>query len=245
MSEVRVQLRRILLPLDVSRDSLTAMEIAFALAAALGGEVSGLFIEDTELLTAGSLPFAREVGSLSGISRRIGSADIQNRFRAVASKARNAVAEAGQRLKVRSSFRVTRGEVPAEILAAATDADMVVLGKAGWSVGAFRKPGGTCLAILSGSRVPVLIVERGATLSPPILAVNDGTPAGRRALEFARELSRSLGWEIAVFSVPGIGNGDEVLESAFQNRPRLIVLPSSLRMTECASRWKCPVLFVP
>ncbi len=70
MSEVRAEIRRVLLPLDVSRDSLTALEIASNLAAALGGEVSGLFIEDTELLTAGSLPFAREVGSFSGISRR-------------------------------------------------------------------------------------------------------------------------------------------------------------------------------
>jgi hypothetical protein len=56
MTEVSAKLWRILLPLDVSRDSLTALQAAFDLAAALGGEVSGLFIEDASLLAAGSFP---------------------------------------------------------------------------------------------------------------------------------------------------------------------------------------------
>lgn len=245
MTEVVNTLRRILLPLDVSRDSLTALQIAFDLAAALGGEISGLFIEDSRLVVAGSLPFAREVGSLSGISRQIGSADIEHSFRAVAGKARDTLAEAGRRLNVRSSFRVTRGDVPAEILGAATDADLVVLGKAGWSAGMFRKPGSTCLAVLSRSRIPVLIAERGATLSPPILAVNDGTAAGRRALDLASDLSRSLGWEMAVVSAQGIATGDDILQSVCRNKPRLIVLPSSLPLSESASQLTCPMLFVP
>ena len=225
MTEASAKLWRILLPLDVSRDSLTALQAAFDLAAALGGEISGLFIEDSRLLAAGSLPFAREVGWLSGTRQPIGSSDIEHRFQAVANKARHAIGEAGQRLKVHFSFRVARGDVPAEILTAAADADMVVLGKAGWSIGTFRKPGSTCLAILSGSRVPVLIMEQGATLAAPILAVNDGTPAGRRAVDFAHELSRNLGWGIAVFSVHGMSTGDDVLNSIRQEKPRLIVLP--------------------
>lgn len=245
MTEVSAKVERILLPLDVSRDSLTALQVAFDLAAALGGEVSGLFIEDPRLLLAGSFPFAREVGSSSGTRQRIQRSDIEHRFRIVATGAREALAEAGQRRKVRFSFRVTRGDVPAEILTAATDADIVVLGKAGWSVGAFRKPGSTCLAILSGSHVPVLIVERGASFAPPILAVNDGTAAGRRAVDFAHELSRSLGWAIAVFSAHGMSRADDVLSSIYREKPPLMVLPASLPLTACPSRLKCAVLFVP
>ncbi len=245
MSEVEKKIERILVPLDVSRDSLAALQIAFDLAAALGGEIEGLFIEDAALVAAGSLPFAREVGSRSGISRRIGSDDIQHRFRAVAGQARNAFAEAGQRLKVRSSFQVTRGDVPAEILNAAPEADLVVLGKAGWSVGNFRKPGTTCLAILSRSRIPVLIVERGAILSPPILVVHDNSAAGRRTLAFARELSRSLDWKIAAFAVQGVTKADDILQRIRQDEPRLIVLPTSLPLSEGACQLKCPVLFVP
>jgi nucleotide-binding universal stress UspA family protein len=245
MTDFSAKLWRLLLPLDVSRDSLTALQAAFELAAALGGEVSGLFIEDTSLLAAGSLPFAREVGSLSGNREPIGSSDIEGRFQAVANRARNAIGEAGQRLNVRFSFRVTRGDVPSEILTAAADADMVILGKASWSIGTFRKPGRTCLAILSGSRIPVLIMEQGATLAAPILAVNDGTPAGRRAVDFAHELSRNLGWGIAVFTVHGMSTGEDVLNSIRQEKPRLIVLPSSLPLKECASKLTRAVLVVP
>ncbi len=245
MSEIERKLERILLPLDVSRDSLTALEIAFDLAASLGGEISGLFIEDAALLLAGSLPFAREVGSMSGIRRQIGSADIEQRFRAVARKARQAIVEAGDRLKVPSSFRVMRGDVQAEILTAAAGADLVVLGKAGWSISALGRPGSTCLAILSRCRVPVLIVERGTKLSPPILVVNDGTPAGRRALDFGHALSRHLGWETAVFSAQGMVHGEDVLKSVRQDKPHLIILPSSLPLSGGASWLKCPIVFVP
>ena len=246
MTERSAKVRRILLPIDVSRDSLSALQAAFDLAARVGGEVLGLFIEDPHLLIAGSFPFAREVGSASGISRRIGKADIEHRFRAVATKARDALTEAGRRLKVSFSFRVARGDVPTEILTAATDADILVLGKAGWSLGVFRKPGSTCLAVLPRTRIPVLIVEHGTIVSPPILAVDDRSPAGRRAVEFAHDLSGTLGWNIGVFSAQGMSSCDEVLQRiVHRGKKHLVVLPLSLPLTECASQLDCAVLFVP
>ena len=245
MSDVAAKLRRILVPVDVSRDSLTALDVACDLAAGLGGEVSGLFIEDAELLTAGSLPFAREVGSTSGISRRIESTDIHSRLRAVGCKARDVIAEASQRVKVRTSFRIARGNVAGEILSAASDADLVVLGKAGWAPGGLRKPGRTCLEVLSKSRIPVLIVERGVTLSPPILVVHDNSAAGKRALEFAAQLGQVLGWQVVVFAAQGLSAGENVLQRIHQDQPRLIVFPSSIPLSNCASQLKCAVLFVP
>jgi nucleotide-binding universal stress UspA family protein len=245
MSKIEVELKRILLPLDVSRDSLTALDVAFDLAAALGGEVSGLFIEDAELLAAGNLPFLREVGSLSGSKCRITTSDIEHRLHAVARKAHEALNAAAEKMHVPSSFRITRGDVPEQILTATEQADIVVLGKAGWSVGQIRKPGRTCLKILSCSHVPVLIVEKGVRLSPLILAVHDDTEAGARALDFARELSRRLEWGIAVFSARGFATGDAIVQNVAQDTPRLIVLPASLSLTQCAFQLKCPVLFVP
>jgi hypothetical protein len=59
--------------------------------------------------------------------------------------------------------------------------------------------------------VPVLIVEHGATLAPPVLVVHDASAAGTRALDFARELSRALEWEIAVFWAQGISSGNDAL----------------------------------
>jgi nucleotide-binding universal stress UspA family protein len=246
MSETSIKLRRILLPMDVSRDSLTALNVAFDLAAALQGEVAGMFIEDADLIAAVTLPFAREVGSFSGISKQIGNADIENRFRAVAGKAREAVVQAGRKLKVPASFRVTRGDVPDEILTAAADADLVILGKAGWSAGTIRVPGRTCLAILSRSKIPVLIAEHGSRLGPPVMVIHDHTEAGERALEVGRELSRSLGWDMVIFWVEGMSGSDQVLEKMHEGKARLMVLPSSLPLREHAHQLlKWPVLFVP
>jgi nucleotide-binding universal stress UspA family protein len=245
MPEGNVALRRILLPVDMSRDSLRALEVAFQLAGSLGGEVSGLFIEDNELCAAGSLSFVREVGSLSGISRRISPSDIERQFRTIASKARKMIADAALRLKVGSSFRIARGDVSAEILAAAIDADIVVLGKAGWTIGSVRKPGKTCLAVISKSRVPVLIVERDALLSPPVVAVSDGTEAGQRAVSFAEELARKLDWEMVLFTVHDVRSGDEALGRIGNGKTRLVVLPASLPLTRCGSQLKNPMLFVP
>ena len=87
--------------------------------------------------------------------------------------------------------------------------------------------------------------DSGGLSMSAIAARFDQVAAGRRALDFARELSRSIGWEIAVFSIQGITKGDDVLQSVRQDKPRLIVLPSSLPLSECASQLKCPVLFVP
>jgi nucleotide-binding universal stress UspA family protein len=245
MSRTAAKLKKILLPVDVSRDSLCAVHVAFDLAAALGAEVSGLFVEDTQLLAAGSLPLAREVGSSSGISRRIGSIDIHKRFQAVACRARELLAQTADRMKVRSSFHICQGDVSSEILSASSAADMLVIGKAGWALGRFGKPGRTCLSILAQSQIPVMIVEQGVTLSPSILAVHDDSEAGRRAVEFAHRLGEMLRWEITVFTAQGIPTGDDVLERIHPGKSYLIILPSSLPLGECAHRLKSPVLFVP
>jgi nucleotide-binding universal stress UspA family protein len=244
MSGVAVKLQTILLPVDVSRDSLTAIDVAFDLAAALGAQVSGIFVEDTRLLTAASLPLTREVGSSSGIAESIDAADILKRLRSVANKARDLLLQTGQRAKVSSSFRVARGDVTSEILSAADHYDLLVLGKAGWTIGTMRKPGSTCLAVLSRSRVPVLIVEEGVRLAPPILAVHDGSESGKRVLDFARHLGEVLGWEVGVFSAQGMATGDTVLER-IGPKAALIVLPVSLPLTSSRSRLKSLVLFVP
>jgi nucleotide-binding universal stress UspA family protein len=245
MSKVAAKCHRILLPLDLSRDSLSALAAAFDLAVGMGAEVSGLFVEDTQLLSAGSLPLAREVGFSSGISRSIGPLDIDKAFRSVAGRARDVLAQTSQRVKVRSSFRVARGDVAAEILAASSEADLLVIGKVSCTIGGFRKLGSTCTAILTQSHIPVLIVEEGTTLSPPIIAVHDGSDAGRRALDFARNLSHILGWEIVVFSAQDMATTDDVLERIRHEKSNLFVLPATLPLTECTSRLRSPVFFVP
>ncbi len=58
-------IQRILLALDASPQSVAALDTATELAGRLGAELTGLFVEDTDLLRMAALPFAAEIGRLS------------------------------------------------------------------------------------------------------------------------------------------------------------------------------------
>jgi nucleotide-binding universal stress UspA family protein len=245
MSREKARLRRILLPLDVSPDSLIALDAALIFAAAFKSHITGLFVEDSNLLAAVSLPMACEVGALSGTRRQIGTAEMEHQFRGLAEKAEKALSERAHCMHVASSFRVTRGDVTSAILTAASDADLVVVGKAGWSGVIFHRMGATCFAVASACQLPVLVVERGAKPLPPMLVVDDGTPAAQRALDLAAEISGSLGWQTGVLSASGANSIDEILANVYTRRPRLLIVPVSLLLKNPSSDLKCPVLIVP
>jgi nucleotide-binding universal stress UspA family protein len=245
MSKEKTRLHRILLPFDVSPDSLTALDAALIFAAAFKSHIMGLFVEDTNLLAAVSFPMVREVAALSGATRQIGTAEMEHQLRTLAEKARKALSERAHRMHVASSFRVARGDVTSTILTAASGADLVVVGKAGWSGVILRRTGRTCFAVASACQMPVLVVERGANPLPPMLVVDDGTPAAQRALDLAAEISASLGWQTGVLSAGGASDVDEILARIDTRRPRLIVLPLPMLLKNPSTDLKCPILIVP
>ncbi len=181
-------IRRILVALDASPDSLAAAEAAAEMAALLSAELHGLFVEDTELLRLVESPLARELDLLTASARGAESAVLEDQLRAHAAKARQALGRLADRLSIRSSFRVARGSVAQEILAAAAEADLVTLGRIGWTVRRRRDLGKTTRALISNGR-RVLLLERSVAVKAPIVALFDGSDAGRDALELAAELA--------------------------------------------------------
>jgi len=75
------------------------------------------------------------------------------------------------------------------VLAAAEDADLVVLGAAGHGRPARSAVGETARAAAARAGTPVLLLARGARLGDGVVAVDDGTPAGTRAVAAARRLA--------------------------------------------------------
>jgi len=123
-------IRRILVALDASRHSVAALQVAADLASHLEAELVGLFVEDINLLRLAELPFAREVGSYSGTRRRLNTRQVERQLKVQAERARRALEAYADRASVRWSFEVTRGVVAPCVLAAASDADLVILGRA-------------------------------------------------------------------------------------------------------------------
>lgn len=183
-------IRHILVALDASPHSLAALEAAAELAAGLKAELLGLFVEDINLLRLAELPFAREMGVFSTTRRRLDILEVERELRAQASRARRALAIAAGRAQVPWSFRVARGVIAAELLTAASEADLVILGKVGWSLTGRRHLGSTARAVLSQATCLTLILQEGVRLSLPILTVYDGSTPAQKALAAAIRLVR-------------------------------------------------------
>ena len=150
-------------------------------------ELLGLFVEDINLVRIAGLPFARQVSYPFGVEERMSSERIDRELKAQAELARKALAAAAGRRHARWSFRTVRGQVTGEILAAASQTDLVLLGKSGWSPA--RPVGSTALALIAASPGAFLLVPQEAPQAGPIAVLFEGSNDSRRALEASIRLA--------------------------------------------------------
>lgn len=121
-----MKIRRIIVGLEPASRSRALLEAAADLAGSLQAELIGLFVENTDLLNFAGFPFAREVGFSSARSRPLDLEAMERSLRAWADESRRLLASVAGRTSVRWSFRVARGPLAAEMLAAAEEADLVI-----------------------------------------------------------------------------------------------------------------------
>lgn len=199
-------IRRILVALDASTDSVAALKTAARMAASLQAELVGLFVEDINLLRLAGLPFASEVQRVTGTGRVLDEAGMERDLQLQASQARRALANAAADAEATWTFRVVRGMVTTEILAAALEADLLTLGRASRPPIRRRQLGSTARAAVSQAPGSVLLGHPGMDLEQPVLATFDGTPAAAQALVAAANMARSGHSDLVVLltnHVPG------------------------------------------
>jgi nucleotide-binding universal stress UspA family protein len=194
VSEERQALRieRILVALDASPHSLAALETAVNLARRFGAELRGLFVEDENLLRLATLPFVQEIGLFSAMSRRIDGEELGREVRAHSRRVRQVFNVTTRRAGIICSFCVARGAVLREVLVAASEADMLILGKAGWSLLRRGQLGSTVRGILPEHFGMTLILKEGRCLGDSLVVFYDGSPIAERALIAADALRRHL-----------------------------------------------------
>lgn len=180
-------IRKILVALDASSHSLSALNAAGELAASLQAELIGLFVEDEELLALTDLPFTGEVDFLSAHLRPLNRSHLERQLRLQAHWAHQALEEVARRVQVNWSFQVQRGRVSREVLAASSNVDLIILGRSGASLGGQKELGSTARVVLSQSPCMALFLKQGLCLGPPVV-LYDGSPIGAKALEVALQL---------------------------------------------------------
>ena len=181
--------QRILVPLDASEHSLSALKMAVELAASLNAELEGLFVEDINLLQLSEFPFAREISFFSPMSRQLERGSMERQLRIQAQRLKQTLAGMADRFNVAWTFRIARGGVPAQVLAATEKADLTILGKAGWSIPGRTQGGSTVRTIVSQGRCMTLIIQHGVRFNPPVQMVFTGTPLSEKALEISTAMS--------------------------------------------------------
>ena len=207
------KIRRILVAIDASPQSLAALEAAADLAADLDAELVGVYVEDINLIRLAALPVVLETGEASARTRRLESSRMDRQLRNQAARAAQAMALAASRAQVRWTFTVARGSIEAELLQAASEADLFILGRAGWS--GKRRLGSTARKLVAAGNNRTMIIERGERLLPTLMTVYDGSDQSKRALDTAI----SLGEYMAV----GIVAEDEDQARALQSEVAAIL----------------------
>jgi nucleotide-binding universal stress UspA family protein len=180
--------RRIVVAVDSSAAAQEALEAAAALAARLNAELIGLFVEDIDLVNLAGLPVGREIRLSSGQTREFDQLALEEGFRIAAARARRYLQQMSARSRVVSTFRTVRGRVETEVVAAAAEGDLLILGTAARSVGFRWRPGSIAAAAAARAPRSVLIMRPGGRLEGKALLIYDGSPGRGLALEAALRL---------------------------------------------------------
>ncbi len=176
-------IRTIAVALDCSPHSKASLVAAAEMAVRLGAELIGIFVEDINLLRMAGLPFAEEIRQYSMTTGKLDEAQLERLLRFQARDAQEQLQRTAEEFTLRHTFRVLRGMVPEELMSAAPDADILVLGRSGRSPSCRKGLGSTASTALREGKMTVLLMRPGCTAAEgPLLVLYDGSEGSMRAL---------------------------------------------------------------
>ena len=201
MASRQSSIKQILVALDGSPSSISALEKGVELAARLNAELVGLFVEDINLLRATQLPFAQEISLFHSGLRRLEALDLERQLRAQADRVRRIMERMSSAKKVPTIFRTARGSVTEEILNAGKDADLLVLGKTGRSLPGFGRAGSIVRSVVVRRPGMTLVWHTHGVEIKPVFVIYDGSEGAVKALEVAVSLNEVLASGLIVYLV--------------------------------------------
>jgi len=225
--------RRIVVAADSSTHGRAALKAAADLAVRLDADIEGLFVEDIDLVHLAELPLGREMHLISGAARALDKETLEAELRAEASEARRALKSLCERARVRSNFRVVRGRVETEIIAAAGEGDLLVLGVFSRAIGPTQRPGSTALAAAEHAPRSVLLLRPGASVTGKALVAYDGSEGAELALDAGGRLAGEFDGSLTVLLIADTPDHADALQrrveetaAAFNVKPRFLRTPA-------------------
>lgn len=183
-------IRHILVGLDASQMSTAVLHTAVRLSAFLKADITGLFVEDMNLIRLAQLPFSSEVRYLTAGTRPLHQEQMQQVLHSHATWLRYEFGQTARERAVKWDFRVARGFVSQELLAAADQSDLLIVGRLSSHRGVHQRVGSTALTAVQQATSSVLVVSPEADFSRPIALLYDGSMAAAYALPVALSLAQ-------------------------------------------------------
>ncbi len=182
-------IRHIAVALDCSPHSIASLTAAAELARLMHADLTGIFVEDINLIRMAELPFCHEIRMYTSEPEKVDSSQLERSLKLQARTAKESLQNIAEQFMVKHSFRVCRGMVPAEVIAAAVEADLLVLGRSGRSPACHKGLGSTAKKALAEGKKPLLFVRPGFSAKEwPILVLYDGSAGSQQALGTALDL---------------------------------------------------------
>ncbi|NTV20937.1 MAG: universal stress protein, partial [Chlorobium limicola] len=137
------------------------------------------------------LPFSQEIRLYSAQPESMSTTELERLLRMQARQAETSLQREAEIFRVHHTFNVRRGIVPREVLAAALEADLLVLGRSGRSPTCRKGLGSTARSALSGSAKNVMLMRTGFSAEhEAVLVLYDGSEASKTAVAIALNLIR-------------------------------------------------------
>lgn len=186
----RVSIKRIAVAIDCSPHSRASLSTAAELAGILHAELLGIFVEDINLIRMAELPFSQEIHRHTARCEPIDSLKLERMLDQQANEAYELFRQTAIRFGIPHTFKKLRGLVPAEVLEAALEADLLAMGRSGKTPVCRRGLGSTARKAIRESKANILLSRPGVASDSPLLVIYDGSPGAKHALETALGLAR-------------------------------------------------------
>ncbi len=181
----------ILVSLDASKHSFSALKAAVELAHHYDAKLYGVFVQDTALLSLAETQFLFEIGEYTAISRKITVDGLTHGMIAQSRWITRAFHKLVEKTGVEGEFIVLHGDVNEVLDEESEKCDLLVIGKSGTHPLTRSRLGSTAKALIQRGRKSILIVEKGAKLGYPMFVFFEDSPLGWISLETAGDLLAS------------------------------------------------------
>lgn len=189
---------RILAGFGSIADELQTINAALALADALRAEISGFFVEESNLLDFAALPFAKAFRPNDNSSKPIELQQMEQQIADAAAAWKRRLGAGADRSRITWTFSTARGDYCTEIASAAVATDIVVINPAN-----VTEPGrnavSAVLGVLKQAAGMVLLPDNAFATrrGPVILLARDAVP-NRQTLRLADRIASSTDSELVV-----------------------------------------------